>query len=249
LCSSVGYNHSHRASVKKGGNMKAYKVFNNDWTCKGFQYEVGKTYKIDGEIDLCSRGFHACKKLEDCFSYYASVQWNKIAEVKLSGTILGKKSDKQCAAEITIVKEIDFNDIGTIISGTADSWGTANSRGTAYSWGCYECEGISRSIFCNNTTGKLLFFNKKITEERWGKINSEFRTIISEWYPQFNNLKALYLKSGSVWEKTPIPNSMSLSKKEAWHDMPIEAIDYLKKQKEFDAKIFEEITGITFIKE
>lgn len=27
--------------------MKGYKVFNKDWTCRGFQYEVGKTYEME----------------------------------------------------------------------------------------------------------------------------------------------------------------------------------------------------------
>ena len=51
--------------------MKGYKVFCSDWTCLGFQYEVGKTYEMDAtEIKLCNRGFHFCKRLVDCFSYY-----------------------------------------------------------------------------------------------------------------------------------------------------------------------------------
>ena len=50
--------------------MKAYKVFNSDWTCRGFQYKVGETYNFDGEIELCGRGFHACENVVDCFNYY-----------------------------------------------------------------------------------------------------------------------------------------------------------------------------------
>lgn len=50
--------------------IKAYKAFNTDWTCRGFQYEVGKSYHEDGNISLCNKGFHACLNLFDCFSYY-----------------------------------------------------------------------------------------------------------------------------------------------------------------------------------
>ncbi len=50
--------------------MKAYKGFNKDMTCRGFQYEIGKEYETDA-ADLCSIGFHACENPLDCFSYYA----------------------------------------------------------------------------------------------------------------------------------------------------------------------------------
>lgn len=49
--------------------MKAYKGFNKDMTCRGFQYEEGKTYEEDN-ADLCNAGFHACESPLDCFSYY-----------------------------------------------------------------------------------------------------------------------------------------------------------------------------------
>ena len=70
--------------VKKQ-TLRAFKVFNPDWTCKGFQYEIGKTYKIEGEPSMCESGFHACKKVSDCFSYYSFDPKNKVAEVELSG--------------------------------------------------------------------------------------------------------------------------------------------------------------------
>jgi hypothetical protein len=49
--------------------MKAYKGFNKDMTCRGFQYEEGKEYTTD-TAELCSSGFHACENPLDCFGYY-----------------------------------------------------------------------------------------------------------------------------------------------------------------------------------
>ena len=49
--------------------MKAYKGFNKDMTCRGFQYEEGKGYTTDN-AELCKSGFHACENPLDCFRYY-----------------------------------------------------------------------------------------------------------------------------------------------------------------------------------
>jgi hypothetical protein len=107
--------------------MKAYKVFNSDWTCRGFQYEVGKTYTENGEIELCSKGFHACKKVSDCFSYYSFNPANKVAEVELSGEILGEDEDKQCSSIITIVKEVSWTDMLTLANSGIGNSGNGNS--------------------------------------------------------------------------------------------------------------------------
>ena len=49
----------------------AYKGFNRDLTCRGFQYEEGKEFEIDGKVKLCERVFHACEDPIDCFDYYS----------------------------------------------------------------------------------------------------------------------------------------------------------------------------------
>ena len=59
--------------------MKGYKVFNSDWTCRGFQYEVGKTYEIKNKPIICKCGFHFCTDLKNCFLFY-SFNPNKIKE-------------------------------------------------------------------------------------------------------------------------------------------------------------------------
>lgn len=52
--------------------MKAYKGFNKDMTCRGFQFEEGKTYE-EKEAKLCEKGFHACLNPIDVFKYYPLV--------------------------------------------------------------------------------------------------------------------------------------------------------------------------------
>ena len=65
--------------------MKAYKGFNPDMTCRGFQYEEGKVYETD-TADLCNAGFHACERPLDVLGYYPFVndgKLNKFHEVEL----------------------------------------------------------------------------------------------------------------------------------------------------------------------
>ena len=50
--------------------MKAYKGFNKDMTCRGFQFEEGKTYEEEN-AELCNKGFHACLAPIDVLKYYA----------------------------------------------------------------------------------------------------------------------------------------------------------------------------------
>jgi len=105
--------------------MKSYKVFNPDWTCRDFKFEIGKSYHIDNPI-MCERGFHSCKKLADCFSYYAFNSNNKVAEVEIFGTILGEDDNKQCSSDITIVKEITWHEVLDLCN-TGD-WNTGDSN-------------------------------------------------------------------------------------------------------------------------
>lgn len=93
--------------------MKGYKVFNNDWSCRGFQYKVGETYKMNAMPELCRTGFHFCTNLKDCFRYYPYSKSTRIAEIEALGDIdfrIGDMGDtKHCTNEIKIVREIPFD--------------------------------------------------------------------------------------------------------------------------------------------
>ncbi len=79
----------------------AYKALNANMTCRGFQYEVGKTYTHSGRVSLCKPGFHACELPFNCWSYYPTS--TTFARVILSAA--GKRMhniEKQVGSKITI---------------------------------------------------------------------------------------------------------------------------------------------------
>ena len=71
--------------------VKGYKVFDPDWTCRGYQFAVGQIFEEDVEPKCCDRGFHFCQKASDCFDYYKFDSSNKVAEVIALGTVLLRK--------------------------------------------------------------------------------------------------------------------------------------------------------------
>ncbi len=87
--------------------MKAYKGFNKDMTCRGFQYEEGKEYTTD-KAELCNSGFHACEHPLNCFDYYAPSE-SVYHEVELEEVSDERESDtKVCAKKIKIGAALDI---------------------------------------------------------------------------------------------------------------------------------------------
>ena len=89
----------------------AYKGFDKDFKCRDFQYEVGKTYEMDGNIKCCGRGFHACESPMEVFDYYDMLT-SRFAEVEQSGEIdKENNSTKICSSRIKIKAELKLADI------------------------------------------------------------------------------------------------------------------------------------------
>ena len=106
--------------------MKGYKVFNPDWTCRGFQYEVGQTYEEDVTPKNCIRGFHFCEMAVDCFNYYSFDPNNKVAEVLALGEV-DTDGIKSCTNKIQIVREILWEELLTIVNTGKGCSGHSNS--------------------------------------------------------------------------------------------------------------------------
>ena len=108
--------------------MEGYKVFEPDWTCRGFQYEVGKIFEEDVTPSCCNRGFHFCKELKDCFNYYSFNPDNKVAKVIALGEIDEELDDSKCCTnKIQIVEEISWEDVLRMVNLGKGNAGLCNS--------------------------------------------------------------------------------------------------------------------------
>ena len=96
--------------------MKAIKGFDSELKCRGFQYEIGKTYTIEDGIEICERGFHAIPEDSDpmnVFNYYPPMGDNgksRYCEVELNGDIK-KDKEKAVCSSITIIREIGIDGV------------------------------------------------------------------------------------------------------------------------------------------
>ena len=108
--------------------MKGYKVFNSDWTCRGFQFEVGKVFEEDVTPVCCDRGFHFCTKASDCFRYYSFDPDNKVAEVEALGDIDTQDDDSKCCTnKIHIIREITWQEVLDLVNLGKGCTGLCNS--------------------------------------------------------------------------------------------------------------------------
>ena len=84
--------------------MKAYKGFDKDLKCRGFQYEVGKEYETEN-AKLCDTGFHACENPLNTLSYYKPGD-SRYCEVELDATEERGDDSKRVGKHVKIETEI-----------------------------------------------------------------------------------------------------------------------------------------------
>ena len=88
--------------------MKVYKATDKDMKCLGFQYELGKTAEVDGDIELCKNGLHACEMPLDVLGYYAPGDGSRYFAAELEDVIYEMHSDdtKCVGKKLTLSAEI-----------------------------------------------------------------------------------------------------------------------------------------------
>ena len=250
---------------EKENAIHAFKAFNKDLTCRGFQFEIGKIYHHDGKIELSNSGFHACEKLADCFNYYDYDSENtRVAKVKVWGTVL-KESDnnKLCAEYIEIIEELNWTEVQNLCNTGNRNTGDRNT-------------GDCNTGYCNTgnwNTGNWNTGNWNTGNRNTGYFNTEeqdkffcFNKIAKKQnivFPDFLYFELIEWVSVSMMtdkEKNEHPECDVIGgylKQKDYKEAFRESFEKAKKQTNwkselkklkaipnFDAKIFEEISGI-----
>lgn len=110
--------------------MKGYKGMKSDMTCRGMQYEIGKTYHED-DVALCQSGLHFCKNLLDVFQFYGRNNSNRFFEVEATGNIV-QGDDKCCASDLTIIRELTDIEVSRNCYGYGNGTGNYNFSDCCY---------------------------------------------------------------------------------------------------------------------
>ena len=93
--------------------LVSIKGFNTDMTCRGFQFEPGKTYEMTGKATCCKRGYHACPTDVhplSVFSFYPPGS-SRYFEVAQAGSICRAENDKAASTILTINIEIGIGEL------------------------------------------------------------------------------------------------------------------------------------------
>ncbi|HFS0578869.1 TPA: hypothetical protein ACHYPN_004740, partial [Yersinia enterocolitica] len=84
-----------------------FKGFDQKLQCRGYQFEIGKTFTHEGKVEACGSGFHACEAPFDGFGYYSPAN-SRYAVTESFGTIDREEDGdtKIASASITITAEL-----------------------------------------------------------------------------------------------------------------------------------------------
>ncbi|HDL7917553.1 TPA: hypothetical protein PXP97_000946 [Yersinia enterocolitica] len=84
-----------------------FKGFDQKLQCRGYQFEIGKTFTHEGKVEACGSGFHACEAPFDVFGYYSPAS-SRYAVTESFGTIDREEDGdtKIASASITITAEL-----------------------------------------------------------------------------------------------------------------------------------------------
>ena len=240
--------------------MKGYKAFNSDLTCRGFQFEIGKTYEHEGEIEPCKSGFHFCKNLADCYKFYNMSDETRICKVEAVGNIKTDDEVKYCTDKITILSEVKKPRLKSNLSDSnsgycnSGNWNSGDWNSGNWNSGNWNSGNCNSGIFNTEKNPKIKIFDKESnwTIEDW--IQSRARDVMIECPYSYSEF--IYESNMTEEEKERHPEYKTIGgyiktvtttesdRQKWWDELTEEDKEAVKALPNFDADKFKECTGI-----
>ena len=248
--------------------MKAYKVFDENWKCRDFQYKVGETYELQGDPILCKIGFHACYNLAGCFNYKEFTSKNKVAEVKILGDFVGDVTDKIATNKIRIIREISWFEVLQKVNSGINNSGNRNSghrtsghrnsgdensgdgnsghrnsgdyNSGEFNAGSFNCSSFNNGVFNSKAPEFLYAFNKLLPRDEIEKIKC------SKGFNVLNRFKLIKYRVRSETGKFGDYKYLTYksSFRHFWRNLSLKERRSVIFMPHFDRDVFYEITGV-----
>jgi len=139
--------------MEDDNTITAYKGFDQKWQCRGFQFEIGKTYQHQGVVQACRSGFHSCENPLDVFQYYSPAH-SRYAVVRASGSMDSHFNDSKVASEcITVVAELSPQEMFN----HAVDWVKSRTAPTGQSWPRSSTSSMEYSLAVNTEEQSAAF--------------------------------------------------------------------------------------------
>jgi len=84
--------------------ITSFKGFDKNLQCRGFQFELGKTFIHEGDVRACNSGFHACEYPLGVFNYYSPAK-SRFAVVEQTGELSRGGGDSKVSSRAIHIKE------------------------------------------------------------------------------------------------------------------------------------------------
>lgn len=228
------------------------KGFDENLCCRGYQFEVGKEYKIENDgrpLELCSNTvFHYCESLRNVHGYYSVEDnaKNRFCEIEVLGEEV-TDGEKYGSNHIRIIREIVGEELKVLkgqIDGNSGLFNSGNRNSGDWNSGDWN------NGFFNTVEPNVLIFNKdsgmtagEFRNSRYYDALTDEPFILNDWIYYTDKEKKEDPKKDLIggYLKT-------YSYKEAcenwWKNTSEENREIIKQIPNFDKKIFEKITGI-----
>src|SRR6185369_10603921 len=231
--------------------IKGFKCFDKDMKCRGFQFEVGKTYEHKGPISMCESGFHYCEKAQDIFNYYNFDPTNRVCAVESPVKDTKKGEDKNVTSCLTILRELTWHEVLDAVNTGRGNSGDSNSghwNSGHRNSGHWNSGHRNSGLVCTNTPNVRLF-------NRYSKVPWSDPRIQAVLGRGPDTTEWVYFSGMTAEEKEKHPKAETtggylkkLEYKAAWQKYWGNASEQVKNDFQnlpfFNAEIFHEITGI-----